>query len=290
MKMLISNIYSAVFPCLFTTAIFGLSSIYPTVQNRTIKLINYTTLKIVNLFHLIAFTYSLHIAINDTADTQLHSNYASGVSKIGIVFLFLSQIGAAYASYIINVTQSGKIKLCLENIAKIDKTFNDLGINMNYEKHFFYELSVILLGVSILLLCGCASYVNMKDNIFEGSSISNIFFLWPPLIPFLLQSSFVFFVHLLHDRFYLVNKLLNKVTDTKTNNETDLKNLNHRLKCIELLMEIHDALTDTGNKLNFGFTLQIVFCFAGLFLNIVFSTFYLYYETLVGIYSQNTVI
>lgn len=286
--MFISNIYSAVFPILFSTAIFGLSSIYPTAQkNKTIKLVNYTSLKIVNLFHLIAFTYSLYTAIDEATDAKLRSNYASGVSKIGIIFLTLSQIGATYASYLINITQSGKIKLCLDNIAKIDNIFRDLGQNVNYQKHFFYELGVISLGISIILVCGCASYFNMKGNIFEGSSESNLFFLWPPLIPFLLQSSFVFFVQLLHDRFYLVNKLLYQITDTKTKNG-DLKNINHSLRRIELLMEIHDFLTDIGNKLNFGFTLQIVICFAGMFLNIVFSTFYLYYETLVGIiFNQN---
>ncbi|RZC37521.1 7tm 7 domain containing protein [Asbolus verrucosus] len=204
------------------------------------------------------FTFLLYSAVSDLQNNKFQPNYASGVSKIGIIFQLLAQISVTYIIYIVNIQRSGKILSSIEDIKKIDEMFGDLGESINYRKHFIFEISILLLGFAV---------------IFGRSAINNFYMEVMTRI-----------------LFGLVNKLLDNLIQEKHNQKcwkikpSQEYYLKHALKRTELLMEIHDYLIDVGNKLNDSFTIQILSCFTAQFLTEVFTVFYVYYESL----SKNT--
>ncbi|XP_063919191.1 putative gustatory receptor 28b [Zophobas morio] len=285
--MHIRDIYDAVFPILFTTACFGLSSILTTTQNNIRKLKIFNILRILNIIYISLFTYLIYRAVSDFKTQQLHSSYASGVSKIGIIFQLLAQILLIYVIYTVNISKSVNVLSSIEDIKKIDAVFQDLGETINYNTHFMYEVVVILVGCGAILGRAVITHLYMSKSVFSTNGTPHLILSYPSFVSYIIQNNFVLLVKLLHERFNLINKLLEHLIEEKmSENLTKIKvsqeyQLKHGLKRIELLMELHDCLTDVGNKVNDTFTIQILSCFTAQFLTEVFTIFYVYYEILV---------
>jgi hypothetical protein len=285
--MFITNICDAVYPIIFMTAIFGVSSIFLKIENKTRKLKIFNILKILNIIYIAVFSVLLYLAVSNLKNRKLKANYASGVSKIGIIFQLFAQIALTYIIYLVNITKSPNVLSSIKDVKKIDDIFEDLGVNINYRKHFVYEISIISLGFVAILGRGIITHAYMKNSIFSEDDNSHYVLFIPSLISFLAQNNFVLLITLLYERFILINKLLADLAKEKINHlswkvSTEQEyQMKHGLRRIELLMELHDYLTDVGNKLSDSFTLQILSCLTAQFLTTVFTVFYLYYESMI---------
>ncbi|EFA07632.1 putative gustatory receptor 28b [Tribolium castaneum] len=281
------DIYDAVYPLLLTTASFGLSAIFVETKNNTRKLAVFNLLKILNIIYLSLFSALLYVAFTSLKNTHLHVNYNSGVTKIGIIFQILANIMATYVIYFINISKSHNILTCIENIKKADLMFRDLGEKIIYRKHFLYEVCMILFGVLAILGRSIVTHIYMGRNIFLTENETHFALFFPLFVSYLVQINFVLLITLVHERFALINRLLDNFNEEKVkHNYLSLKppyeyQTKYNQAKIELLMELHDFLTDVGNKLNDSFSIQILSCLTSQFLTEVFTIFYLYYESLI---------
>lgn len=286
--MYIQDIYDAVYPILITTASFGLSAIFIETKNNTRKLAIFNILKILNIIYISVFSVILFIVISALRNRRLHVNYNSGVTKIGIIFQILANIIVNYVIYFVNISKGYKILTCIEEIKKIDTMFKDLGVKIIYRKHFFYEIWMILIGFIMILARSILTHLYMGKNIFSKKDETHFALFFPLFVSYLVQINFTLLITFVHERFSLINRLLNNFNEEKIKqNYLKLKpsqEYHTRLTQpkIELLMELHDFLTDVGKKLNDCFSIQILSCLTAQFLTEVFTIFYMYYESMVS--------
>ncbi|XP_044265411.1 putative gustatory receptor 28b [Tribolium madens] len=281
------DIYDAVYPILLTTGSFGLSAVFIETKNNTRKLAVFNLLKILNIVYLSLFSALLYVVLTNLQHTQLHLNYNAGVTKIGIIFQILANIMVTYVIYLINISNSHKILTCIESIKKADMKFRDLGEKIIYRKHFLYEICMIFVGFLAILGRSIVTLIYMGRNIFLTTDETHFALFFPLFVSYLVQINFVLLITLVHERFALINRLLTNFNAEKINHNYLNSKPSHEYQTkhtqpkIELLMELHDFLTDVGNKLNDSFSVQILSCLTSQFLTEVFTIFYLYYESLI---------
>lgn len=191
-------LYEALRPILLTTALLGLSPIYPKMPK---KLQIYNICKILSIIYMATFTFLLYFSTKQSL--EFHQNYSSGVSKIGIIFQGIGQISIFYIIYLVHLWQSNSFFTTIEEIAKSDEL-----ISYNYRKHYNYEITVILTGFIGILGQILLNFWYSMENVAHIKSLIFIVYNFPSVVCFFSQCYFAFLVHVLYGKFVWINQKL----------------------------------------------------------------------------------
>lgn len=211
------NIHSAMLPIIIVSLLFGVSQI----SINKLQNCSYSTRlmfgKILPLVYLLTYTYAISYLLQ-------FEHHTSDVYKIAlsdtVIYDYLGSIATAYTILCFNLTDGNRIKKSVTKICKIDMIFEHMGIEVHYNRLFYYQILQTIIGFIFMLVLIIKQHKRSIENdladVIPDVIFAKEFILSLPLVLiFLMESQIAIYGLILYQRFCYVNTTLRNMTKLK---------------------------------------------------------------------------